>query len=315
MEKSKEEKKITQDSKIFEEITSSSRVRGKSYQEERQRDLARRKGEEKSAKADDNKENNKNVVSDKSQELDDEKTSKEADSTKPSIRSDHKDEDYYRKNYDDKKSYREDDRKSGNYSREKDDKKYSYGVKKREFVGGYDHDGKYKGSKSGGYYYDDYKSRYNTYQKNSYTGGKYGKGKDYYEEKVSKRYDSKIKKHDHPDYKDSKKPQKEFDKKYADSKSGDVKSDVKSTDKSGKKEDRKETEINTKLEGNSLSRSSSKDDEGQSGNTSEIESSKSLDSKKEKKENDPRVERRIKNKVILCKKIQQISISKKKVIC
>lgn len=246
--------------------------------------------EEKSTKSDDNKENNKST--DKSSELEDEKNDKD-ESVKSIVRSDNKDDEY--KKSDDKK-HRNDDRKSGCYSRDRDDKKYSYGVKKREFVGGYDHDGKYKGTKSG-YYYDDYKNRGpSSYQKSTYVGGKYSKGKDHYDEKPSKRFDSKSKKYEY-EYKDGKKNQKESDKKY-DAKAGDSKSssDMKPIEKQSKKEDRKEEPVRPEAE--SLSRSSSKD-EDHSGSTSEIEGSRSRDSKKEKKESDPRAERRIKNKVRL----------------
>ncbi|XP_065223251.1 regulator of nonsense transcripts 3B [Planococcus citri] len=296
VEKSKEEKK-TQDGKIFEELTSSgSRVRGKSYQEERQRDLARRKLDEKCSKVDDNKENSKSVTTEKS-ENECEKSPEDNDLVKTQARANYKDGEFNKKSLEDKKSHHEEDRKSHYHSRDKEDKKHFYGVKKREFVGGYDYDGKYnKSSKSGNYYYDDYKSKsHSSYQKNAFVSNKFGKSKEYYEEKNSKHYDGKSKKYEHADYKD-RKNHKEYDKKHV-SKTGDsaLNLEVK-TDKPVKKSESNDREINNASKPERMSRSSSKDNDNHSGSTSEIEGSKSKDTRKEIKENDPRAERRIKNK-------------------
>lgn len=256
--------------------------------------------EDKSIKTDDNKENNKIVATDKP-ENEDEKNSDNSDSVKPHTRTDCQDENSYKKNHDERRSHREEDRKSSYYPRDKEDKKYSYGVKKREFVGGYDYDGKYsKVNKSAGYFYDDYKNRpHSSYQKSAHASGKYGKSKEHYDEKNLKRYDSKSKKYEYVDYKD-RKSHKEVEKKHSISKIGGnaSNSDIK-IDKSIKKDDCKNSDATYVSKSDGTSRNSNKHHDNHSGSTSEIEGSKSEDTKKDKKENDPRAERRIKNKVIL----------------
>lgn len=173
--------------------------------------MARRKHEEKPSKSGDAKDSKNNVESDRPLDQSPEnpsvaKIDPAKDDKKPD-REEKSDYDYKRK-YEDKKMYRGEERRSS-YTREREDKKSFHGVKKRDYANGYEHDGKYKRDS---HHFEDYKTRtHSSHQKssysgsNSYSGSKYssGKNKDY-EEKVTKRYDSK-KKYETGEYKDMKK--------------------------------------------------------------------------------------------------------------
>lgn len=273
------------------------RIKGKSYQEERQRDLARRKMEEKAAKGDGKENKDSEELEKISFEQLSENDTEKCDNVKE-IKTDKRsrdgkyDDDYkHKKNYDDKKPYRDDDRKSG-YLREKDEKKlHPYGLKKREYGNGYENDGKYKTTKNSGYFYEDYKTRnHSSYQKGAHSSKYSQKSKDY-EEKAAKRYDIKPKKYDNVDYKDSKKNlwEKEFRKscekdndKKLNAESGIFKKEKHEND--GKGEDNLKE---SKGFGNSIKTYD---------NGSETESTKNKESRSEDKKDD-RAERRIKNKV------------------
>ncbi|KAK7603435.1 hypothetical protein V9T40_003434 [Parthenolecanium corni] len=293
VEKTKDEK-IKDVEKPVDEIKT--KVKGKSYQEERQRDLARRKMEEKSAKSDvkDAKEaleSGKASSSDHISEKDTEKVDKDVKDEKRERESKYED-DRRKRSFEDKKVYREDDRRSGTYSREKDEKKaHSYGIKKREFANGFDHDGKYKTSKSSGYYYDDYKSRNSSsFQKNSYTN-KYGtnKSKDF-DEKNNKRFDSKSKKYDSVDYKDTK---KSYQWERENKKPVDVKDSDKKLNPEGDAVPKEKIDDITKTDKNlAESKTAVVNDGGNDG--ANAESNRAKDKSDDKK--DDRAERRIKNK-------------------
>lgn len=271
-------------------------MKGKSYQEERQRDLARRKMEEKTGKSDgkDPKETlepGKTSSSDHASEKETELVDKDMKDGKRERESKYED-DRRKRSYEEKKGYREDERRSSTYSREKDDKKmHSYGLKKREFANGYDHDGKYKSSKNSGYFYDDYKNRNNSaYQKNSYTN-KYGthKSKDF-DEKSNKRFDNKSKKYDSLDHKDAKKSyqwERENNK-------PELKDSDKKVNPEGDAVPKEKIEDSTKNDKSPAeSKSAVVTDGGNDG--ANTESNRVKDKSDDKK--DDRAERRIKNKV------------------
>ena len=158
-------------------------LKGKSYQEERQRDLARRKQEEKPLGSGDMKES-KSADADKGSA-----NAEHLDSMKEDSKPERGDKNDNHKKADDKKGYRDDDRRFG-FARDKDEKKSFY--KKRDYANGYEYD-KYKGSKRDAHYHEDYKTRgHSSYQKSSYSnkGGNSSKAKDY-DDKVGKRYDKK----------------------------------------------------------------------------------------------------------------------------
>lgn len=251
--------------------------------------------EENAANAKDSKdgsESGKTSSSDHIPEKDAEKADKDLKDEKRDRDSKYED-DRRKRIYEEKKGYREDERRSSTYSREKDDKKaHSYGIKKREYANGYEVDGKYKSSKSSGYYYDDYKSRnHSSYQKNSYTN-KYGthKNKDY-EEKTTKRFETKPKKYDSVDYKDGK---KSYQWERENKKAADAKESDKKPNPEGDAVPKEKIDDSTKTE-KSLpdSKAAGVSDGGNDGASNETSQAKEKSDEKK----DDRAERRIKNKV------------------